>query len=103
MQTDPLGFSTDALAQVPRNRRWSSYSIVVEGSTELDLETIVILEHEASGVGADQHVQVVKIEHSDWMSVRVKHAVIGDPVLACTRQDHGIHVGATPLASMTLG
>jgi len=48
-------------------------------------------EHAAGGVSADEHVEVVEIEHSDRVSVGVQHVVIGDPVLACTRHDHGIH------------
>ena len=49
------------------------------------------LEDAAGGVGADEHDQVVEVEDSDRVSVGVEHVVIGDPVLACTRHDHGIH------------
>ena len=41
--------------------------------------------------GADEHGEIVEIEHSSRVSVSVEHVIVCDPVFACTVQDNGIH------------
>ena len=48
-------------------------------------------EHPPGTVGADEHVEIVEVEHSNRVSVGVEHVGICDPVSACARHDHGIH------------
>jgi hypothetical protein len=47
---------------------------------------------EAGGaVWADQHCEVVEVEHSDRVAVGVKDVVVCDPVLPGAGQDHRGH------------
>jgi hypothetical protein len=41
------------------------------------------LQQAGGGVGADEHGEVVEVEHSDRVAVGVEHVVVCDPVLAC--------------------
>ena len=50
-----------------------------------DLEQVTVL------IGSNQHRQITKVEHTDWLPVGVQHVLISDPVLAGTLQNHGIH------------
>jgi hypothetical protein len=42
-------------------------------------------------IGADEHGEVVEDEYSDRMAVSVDDVLVVDAVLACTREDHGVH------------
>lgn len=48
------------------------------------------------GVGANEHGEVIEVEHSNWVSVGVQHVVIGDLVLAGGTHDHRIHTVNLP-------
>jgi hypothetical protein len=49
------------------------------------------LEHPPSLVGTDKHRKLVELEDSDWVSIRVKHVAIGDPMPSSACQNDGIH------------
>ena len=34
------------------------------------------LEHSPGGVGADEHVEIIEVEHSDRVAVGVEHVVV---------------------------
>lgn len=62
-----------------------NYELDALGDDEADLE-------QSTGVvGANQHREVVEVEDADRVAVGVKDLHVGDPVLACTGDDHGIH------------
>ena len=42
-------------------------------------------------VGADQHGQVVKPKHSDWVLIRMENVLIDDTVLSGAGEDDRIH------------
>ncbi len=49
------------------------------------------LEKAAVLISADQHRQIAKVEHSDWIPIRVQNVLVLDPVLTGTVQNHRIH------------
>lgn len=49
------------------------------------------LEEPAAGVTADDHRQIVVLEHADGVAIGVDHVVVGDPVSAGTGQHDRIH------------
>jgi len=49
------------------------------------------LKQAAIDSSADEHAEIVEIEHSDWVAVGVKNVIVCDPVFACALQDNGIH------------
>jgi hypothetical protein len=52
-------------------------------NTDLEDSTVLIC--------ADQHHDIAKIEHTDWIPIRVRHVLISDPVPTSTAQNHRIH------------
>ena len=50
------------------------------------------LKHPPGLIGTDQHRKLVELKDSDWVSIRVKHVVVGDPVPSSTCQNDGIHL-----------
>jgi len=54
------------------------------------------LEEPAVRIGADQHHEITKIEHTDRVPVNVQHVLISDPVLSGTLSNHGIHAIKLP-------
>ena len=47
-----------------------------------------------------QHDQVVKVEDSDRIPVRVQHVIIGDPVFSCAAQNNRIHEIKLPCVAL---
>jgi len=39
---------------------------------------------------ADGHHDIAKVEHTNWIPMRMQHVLVFDPVLASTVQNHGI-------------
>jgi hypothetical protein len=42
-------------------------------------------------VRADEHGEIIKHEHSDWIAVGVQNVFVVDTVLTSTVENHGIH------------
>jgi hypothetical protein len=61
------------------------------------------LEQASRTIRADQHREVVQLEHADWVAVGVEHVVIGNPVLPGACQDCRIHSISTYLDSRSAG
>ncbi len=50
------------------------------------------LEQASMLICADEHHDVAKVEHANWVPICMEYVLIFDPVLASTLQNHGIHV-----------
>ena len=51
-----------------------------------DLEQAPVL------ICADKHHDIAKVEHANWIPIRMQYILILDPVLASTVQNHEIHI-----------